>query len=178
MTTTMRLVTLQAPANHGPSISVGGHNMPIVNGRVEVFSIYEEALKAHGFFEVGKEPPLTLSPVDQGSGALVPITYTTLVKVLKDLGVTTAESLPHDRLVGALVEAASRQTERLAHDLSVVMADKEAISKTASDQLHEISQMRVELEHLRAEQRVQRHTEAPPVEDPASPGRRARYHKT
>jgi hypothetical protein len=48
----MRMVTLQAPANHGPSISVGGIQIEIIDDKVTVFDIYADALTSHGYVKI------------------------------------------------------------------------------------------------------------------------------
>jgi hypothetical protein len=56
----MRMVTLQAPANHGPSISVGGLQIEIVDDKVTVFDIYADALASHGYVKIeGTSVPVT-----------------------------------------------------------------------------------------------------------------------
>jgi hypothetical protein len=56
----MRMVTLQAPANHGPSISVGGIQIEIVDDKVTVFDIYADALASHGYVKIeGTSVPVT-----------------------------------------------------------------------------------------------------------------------
>jgi hypothetical protein len=114
------MVKLRAPTDTG-SVNVGGREMKIEDGQVEVTQEQAAVLReSHGFIDPSEGPRAPAS--GSADPNRVSLSRAVVIAALKNLGIIVADKIPDDKIEQALTEAAGRQGERVAFEIAAAEA--------------------------------------------------------